>query len=292
MELQRIALRAFNTPLLMHPGRARTVLDSLARRMSREPMRMMEDDDREPSREEQIGAILSTGPRGERKVYHLIDGVAVIPVEGILAHRFGYLDPACGMTGYDGLAVKLRLAMQDDDVRAVFFDIDSPGGEVAGCFAFCDEIDSYRGQKPIWATANEMAASAAYAIASQCDRIVMPEAAWAGSVGVIWAHWDYSKLLETAGVKVTIIAAGAHKADGNEFEAMPPEVRADFQRQINQLYSMFTARVARGRRMDEAAVKATEAQTYLGRDAVATKFADAIMDPSAALSELVEQVRK
>jgi hypothetical protein len=78
----------------------------------------------------------------------------------------GTLRPYSGMTGYDGIRQNFLTALEDPAVRAIVLDIDSPGGEVAGCFDLVDTIYAARGEKPIWAILDESAYSAAYAIAS------------------------------------------------------------------------------------------------------------------------------
>ena len=76
-------------------------------------------------------------------------------------------------------------------MRAILFDIDSPGGVADGAFDLTDEIFAARGQgKPIWAMANSLAASAAYAIASAADVVLLPRLAQVGSIGV----WTASRL--------------------------------------------------------------------------------------------------
>ncbi|TOL42864.1 serine peptidase, partial [Vibrio parahaemolyticus] len=70
----------------------------------------------------------------------------------------------------------------------ICLDIDSPGGEVAGCFDLVDLIYELRGKKPIYAILSENAYSAAYAIASAADKIYVPRTGGVGSVGVIVIH--------------------------------------------------------------------------------------------------------
>jgi ClpP class serine protease len=86
------------------------------------------------------------------------------------------------MTGYDGIRQAFLTAMEDPDISGICLDIDSPGGEVAGCFDLVDVIYGARGKKPIHAILTESAYSAAYAIASAADRISVPApAAWVQS---------------------------------------------------------------------------------------------------------------
>jgi ClpP class serine protease len=101
--------------------------------------------------------------------YDIVNGVAVIPVRGTLVQRTGTLRPYSGMTGYDGLRQNFLTALTDASVEGIVLDIDSPGGEVSGCFDLVDTIYAARGIKPIAAICAEHAFSAAFALATTAD---------------------------------------------------------------------------------------------------------------------------
>jgi len=176
--------------------------------------------------------------------------------------------------------------MDDPEVKAIWLDIDSPGGEVAGCFDFCDELaccNKANGGKPIWGFVNEEAHSAAYAIASQCDQLIMPRTASVGSIGVLTMHVDFSKAMAMDGIKATLIHAGAHKVDGNPYEPLPDAVRADIQARLEKVRLLFAQTAARGRNTKPKAMLATEARCFDADGAVAAGLADAIASETEAL---------
>ncbi|WP_439406399.1 S49 family peptidase [Bradyrhizobium sp. DASA03076] len=132
-----------------------------------------------------------------------------------------------------------------------------------------------------------MAASAAYAIAAQATRIVTTSSGICGSVGVVMLHADYSVAIAKQGIKPTLIHAGARKVDGNPYEPLTTEVKGELQAEIDRFYDLFVGSVAKGRPgMNEAAIRATEARTYIGADAVAVGLADAVGSFESVLSEL------
>jgi signal peptide peptidase SppA len=282
--LPHLAQRFFNTPLALHPAKAEVIMAALADRLgvtaftraNGEAVALFADDDIERSE-----------PRG----YDVIDGVAVIPICGTLVHKLGSVRPYSGMTGYDGIALNLAQALDDSDVRGVMFDIDSPGGEVCGCFDLADAIFAARGRKPIWAVLSEVAFSAAYAIASCADRIVVPRTGAVGSVGVIALIADLSGMLDKGGIKVNVIQFGARKADGLEVLPLSPEARDRFQADIDVLGRMFVDTVARNRKLDAGLVQATEAGTFLGADGVRVGLADAVAAPDDAFREFVQSLK-
>ena len=104
----------------------------------------------------------------------------MIQVEGTLVQKLGTLRPYSGMTGYDGIRQNFLEALSDPAVEAIVLDIDSPGGEVAGCFDLVDTIYAARGEKPIWSVLSESAYSAGYAlqaprIGSLCRELAAPD---------------------------------------------------------------------------------------------------------------------
>ena len=207
--------------------------------------------------------------------YVVHNGVLQIPVQGVLLNRFSY---AFGRwaTGYQYIERAMTRGLSDPAVQAIALIVDSPGGEVAGCFELADKIHDARGQKPIRAFAADHAYSAAYALASAAKDIVVSRSGGTGSVGVVTAHVDYSEALANDGIKITFVYAGAHKVDGNPYEALPEEVKARMQERIDRIYGVFTSTVARNRGVDEATVKGTEALTFDAQDSVANGFADRV----------------
>ena len=85
-------------------------------------------------------------------------------------------------------------------------------------------------QKPLWAVADGMSASAGYLGGSAADRLYVTGTGYAGSIGVVMRHVDVSGAMAQDGIRVTHIYAGDHKIDGNQFEPLPAAVRADFRR--------------------------------------------------------------
>ena len=224
----------------------------------------------------------SSTPRTASSFYQVVNGVAIIPVEGALIHRFGLLNPFAGMTGYDGITFKANLADQDPDVKGIFFDVDSDGGQVSGCFDTARLISAI--DKPTMAFIDESAHSAAYAIACACDEVVLPRTGSAGSVGVVFKHRDVSKAAQKAGLKFEFVYRGKHKIDGNPFEALSPEVKGRLQEKINETGEQFEALVAENRRMSVDQVSGLEALTFSGEKAVEAGLADAVMSKAEAFS--------
>ncbi|MBC8722125.1 S49 family peptidase [Paraburkholderia sp. 31.1] len=279
-----LATRLFNVPLAIAPGKIEIIMAALADRFGL--ARLLRPN----------GQLLAfdgdyeAGEPADDRAYEVIQGIAVIPVQGTLVQKLGTLHPYSGMTGYDGIRANLATALADDSVRAIVLDIDSPGGEVAGCFDLTDAIYGARGIKPLYAILTECAFSAAYALASACDRVIVPRTGGTGSVGVIVAHVDFSKALTDAGLTVTLITYGERKADGSEYRPLSDEAYARIKADVDSVGELFVATVARNRGLTVAQVRDTQAATFLGAGSVDTGFADAVMSPDAAFLALLDSL--
>lgn len=285
-----IAARLFNTPLMVSQAKLNAIMGVLgpkfdvARLVTPEGV-LVAGDLAAAARAEKVRVGASRFGGGEpRRIFTLADGVAVIPVRGTLVQRNG-LDPFSGMTGYDGIWQKLDAAEADPEVRGIVLDIDSPGGEVAGCFDLADRLSAV--QKPTRAILTESACSAAYALACCCDEIWMPRTGFTGSIGVIAMHTDFSRHLDDHGISVTLIYAGPHKADGNPYEPLPDDVRDDFQAEIEGMFALFAGHVAAQRDMSADDVMALESRAFPAEAAIAAGLADRIASPREAMADFL-----
>lgn len=150
------------------------------------------------------------GPNGERREFAAYGDIAVIPVRGSLIHRGGWIDAESGLIGYDYLLRQARAAAGDPSIKGMMMPFDSGGGECAGMFAAAEELASMakaEGGKPIYAYLDERACSAAYVLASSCDKIMGRREVMGGSIAAMINMLDKSKMLEKAGLEPIVIRA-------------------------------------------------------------------------------------
>ena len=231
----------------------------------------------------QADMLSSYGVAGsDDKPFAYADGIAFIPVAGLLINRFNYSFGGW-VTGYNYIRSQLNMALMDDDVKGIVFDVNSGGGQVAGCFELVDDIYASRQVKPSVAIIDASCYSAAYAIASAATKMIITPSGGAGSVGVVATHFDFSKAMDDYGVKVTFIYSGDHKVDGNPYETLPKEVVANMQKEIDAIRKIFVDTVARNRSMESQAVFDTQAQCYSASEALALGLVDEINAPNEAL---------
>lgn len=174
-------------------------------------------------------------------------GVAVVPVHGILEHRPGLFSALGFGTATSSLRATIAALGANPEVDAIVLDIDSPGGEVEGITEAAATIRDVRSRKPVIASANTMAASAAYWLGSQATELVAAPSATVGSIGVYGAYEDVSGLLEQEGIKVELISAGRYKTEASGLGPLTDEARAYRQSVVDGHYAMFVEDVAAGR---------------------------------------------
>lgn len=220
-----------------------------------------------------------------RKPFAFAAGIAIIPVHGTLINRFGQ---SYGyVTGYNFIRSQLALAVADPEVEGIILDCNSNGGEAAGCFETSDEVFAARGSKPIIAVVDSNCYSACYAIASAADRVIVTPTGGAGSIGVVAMHVSMKRMLNDFGVDIKLIYAGDHKIDGNPYEDLPDNVRADIQRGVDASRDKFVSVVARNRGMDESTVKGTQAAIYRAEEALEIGLVDEVATPQHAVAALI-----
>lgn len=226
------------------------------------------------------------------------DGVAMLEIAGPLVEKGGWVGE-CGefMHGYDTIAAAIAQADADPSVKGLLIRFDTPGGVVAsGIYDLATSLQARDATaKPIWAHC-EMACSAGYWIASQCDRVVAPSAGIVGSIGVVIVHENYAAALKDMGIEITSIEfpEGGFKTDGAWWKAMSEEGKAALQSDINELGAAFLATVhaGRGAKLTAEQAKAFGAQVFpavhsdKSRDAAALGLIDDVMSEREAFEAL------
>lgn len=293
MHHTQIAQRVFNTPLMVDPAKALAFLTGLGPRITG---REISVEGVEIAAEAQEAASMTVRAslfgddltnrqaRNGSQPFAVVDGIAVIEIAGTLVHRGAWIGQSSGLTSYEGIAAQLQAALADPTIRGIALDIDSFGGEVAGAFDLADRLRAARQVKPVQAFVADHALSAAYALASQSDRIILPRTGAVGSIGVVAMHSDMSGALDQKGIAVTLIHAGARKVDANPYQPLPETVRARIAGELEDLRQLFAETVAegRGRRLDALRALGTEAAVFRGEAAVFAGLADEVADPVTA----------
>lgn len=289
-DLPFLASMVFNRPLLIRRDNGESIINTVGPRILEgvdiERAELIADRPRPEA----------YAPSGSRRLaggaYMQQEGIAVLPIVGSLVRRASWLDAECGLMSYGLITDAVSAILSDPAVRGLMLEIDSPGGEAAGCFDCADFIRaaSETTGKPVWAHANEVACSGGYVLASPASRIWVARTSEVGSIGVIGAHVDQSEADKKAGVKWTFITAGEHKAEGNSHEPLTDDALARFQADVDHLMEMFVETVAQNRGMTAQEIRDTKADIYRGALAVDAGLADELGTFDEALEAFAAHV--
>lgn len=183
----------------------------------------------------------------EKEVQKAGGAIGILPIQGVIGERMNLLDDISGGTSTELISKQFRAMLNDDAVKAIILDINSPGGVARSVEELGQEIYDARGIKPIVSQINTCAASAAFWLAVQAEEVVVTPSGQAGSIGVYTIHEDISELLAMEGIKETFIYSGEFKVLGNGFEPLSAEAKSIMQQRVDQLAESFVRAVARGR---------------------------------------------
>lgn len=164
--------------------------------------------------------------------------VAQIGVKGVLTAmpNFFAMWFGGGNTLYSDINNALAIAQADPAIDSIILDIDSPGGSVAGLFDTLAALQSVT--KPLTAVVSSMAASAAFAIATQAGEIVASNAATEfGSVGVV----------VDAFIDEEMISITSTEAPNKRPDLTTEEGRAVVREELDALHELFAESIAAGR---------------------------------------------
>lgn len=211
------------------------------------------------------------------------DGVAVIPVTGVISRYASFFTDICGGTTVARLATDITAAIDDPAVRAVVLDIDSPGGQAAGINELADQLYAARGTKPLVAYGGGGVASAAYWLASACDEIVIDDTAQVGSIGVVATY-----RLVKDDERVQTVELVSSRSPNKRPDLNSADGKAKALESIDAMADVFVERVARnlGLEPDEVVAAGDSGGVLIGRHAVEAGLAHRLGSLEGVIAEL------
>lgn len=205
--------------------------------------------------------------------------VGIVELNGPLTYL--HYEPMCGEspTSYQSLVADFKTLI-DQGAKTIVLDTDSPGGEAYGVFETARHLRKMADDNDvkILTYVDGMAASAAYALTSISDEVIMNPSAEVGSIGVVVRLRNANKAMKQMGVEDTYVFAGKSKIPFNASGDFAEEFLSDLQEKVNVLYGEFTSHVAYMRGISEDDVKSTEAKTFLADKALQLGLADKVME--------------
>ena len=174
--------------------------------------------------------------------------------------------------------------LEDQRLRAVVLDIDSPGGDAAASDYIYRAVARVARRKPVVASVRGVGASGGYMIACAAHRIVAAPGSVVGSIGVISVRPALQALLERAGIGVNVNKSGEFKDMGAPWREITPEEDAKMQGLVDDLYGSFVKIVSESRGLDEERVRElATGEIYLAPRATELGLVDELGDLDRAL---------
>ncbi len=223
------------------------------------------------------------------------DGVAVLSIEGVIGKKMNMFRRISGGASTQLIGKDFEEAMERRDVKAILFEIDSPGGMVDGTEELARKIYQARGKKPIATYVDGLMASAAAWIGLAADQVfISGEMAKTGSIGVVATHVDWSKWEEKVGIKTTEITAGKYKQIASEYAPLSQEGREYIQDMLDYIYAKFVNDVAtfRGVSAEDALERMADGRIFIGSQAVSAGLVDGIKTKNEVIGMLVQQSKE
>ena len=286
-----IAARMFNTPLMLHEGKGNVIARAFGPRVLGMPDLSVHGSGQSMGI---VGDEMGQWREAGEHCYQprRCGRIAVIEIEGSLINKGKWIGKSSGQTTYEGIITQVNAIIDDSSVEGVVLEVDSFGGEVTGAFDCAERLFELSRAKPTIAVLTDHALSAGYLLASTARQVVIPQNGQAGSIGVISLHVDVSKWLANQGLAVTILKAGARKADFNTYEPLPEDVLERALADMEQVRRDFAATVSRFRegRLSFETAMGTEADSFRGQAAVDLGLADAVARPSQVLAAFEEEL--
>lgn len=219
----------------------------------------------------------------ERGMRSMRSDVAVIEVSGPIFRHANLMTRHSGATSIEDLGREFQSALDDDAVKSIILNVDSPGGAVAGVSEFAQAVYEARGKKKVTAYVDGLGASAAYWIASAAERVVVSETAELGSIGVMMTIVNSA---DKAGAKSYTLISSQSPNKNKSIET--DEGRAALQQRVDDLAEVFISNVARNRGVSAEEVKERfgAGHVMIGSRAVAAGMVDAIGTFEALISSL------
>ncbi len=213
--------------------------------------------------------IVEHGTRGSRSK------IAVIALRGLIITGVG---GNVGDSMVDDLRWELEQARDDDDVRAVVLEVDSPGGEVTASDMIYHAVVQTRARKPVIVYMESLAASGGYYVSCGGKFLMANETSITGSIGVIIQTLNYEQLFNKIGLASVVFKSGKFKDMLNGARPIRPEERDYVQGFVMKTYDQFLGIVAKERNLPADVLRngIADGRILSGRDALENKLIDGL----------------
>src|SRR5213082_89281 len=213
--------------------------------------------------------LLQSGSRG------VTDKIVVITMRGLISSS---LPGSVTDSMVDDMRAALQQARDDDRVKAIVLEVDSPGGEVTASDAIYSAVVKARARKPVVVYMDSLAASGGYYVSCGGKFLMANETTITGSIGVIIQTLNYEQLFNKIGLASVVFKSGKFKDILNGARPMTPEERELIQSFVMQTYDKFLGIVSKERSLpaDMLRNNIADGRILSGKEALNDKLIDGL----------------
>lgn len=218
---------------------------------------------------------------------------AVIHIDGVIlsGNALGYTPEAT----FSGDVVDfIKDASEDKNIKAIIFDINSPGGSAVASSEISQAIKKARASgKTTVALIREQGTSGAYWVASACEHVISHQLSITGSIGVLASYLEYSGLLEYYNITYERLNAGIYKDTMSPYKELSDEERKILQAKINIIYNAFIKEVSQNRNISEEKIRElATGMFYIGEEAKSLGLVDELGSEDETLDYVEKNIQE
>jgi protease-4 len=193
------------------------------------------------------------------------DYIASITIDGIIFEN-------------DHRSIVLKKILEEDSIKAVIVNIDSPGGGIVGSEILFEELRKISEKKPIVAVMGSVAASGGYMAAIASDYIIARNGTITGSIGVLMESPDLTNLTDKIGIKFNHYKSSPIKGSPNPFEKTNSKIDKIINDSVMDSFYFFADLVKerRGKKLKGNLSEIFDGRIFTGRQAVKVGVIDEI----------------
>jgi protease-4 len=200
--------------------------------------------------------------------------VAVFPIEGVILPFYGLLEYDM-VTTPEMVESFMRSVEEDDQIRAVLVEINSPGGTPVASQRIAERFRN--SSLPVIGLAGDLAASGGYMVAAATDYLIASPMSDVGSIGVNMSYVEESKKNEEEGLTYVQLTTGKFKDIGDPNRAITEEERALLQADLQVVHDEFVDIVAKYRGLDRDKIATlADGSSMPGKRALENDLVDAL----------------
>lgn len=191
--------------------------------------------------------------------------------------------------GSDKIIEQITKAKNDNNIKGVLLNVNSPGGAVAPSVEIAYAIKELKEVKPVIAYASGTMASGSYYASIWANQIIANPGSMVGSIGVIFQSANIEELMKTIGIKSQTIKAGRYKESGTPTRQWTQEERDELNSVIQDTYDTFITDVANARKLDKKDHEVfADAHIFTARQAKEVQLIDKVATLSYAQKQLIK----